>query len=199
MSKKLKVNSIVKNDSLSYLNGFTVNYSTQSSDKKWEMVSRSSLERLENEIFHNKSYCDAVMIFAKNQTSDRVVLLKEYRVSAGKYVYMLPAGLVDPNEDIGTAAKREFKEETGLDLEVKKITRERFTSIGITNEKISIAYGYYEGIPSNIYQEESEDAEILLVDRDMAIEILENEEVSIRTAMILEHFFNLNDFIKEKF
>lgn len=195
MSEKLKIRSIRKTNSLSYLNGFIVDYSTPSSEKTWEMVSRSGKERLESELFNNKSYCDAVMIFAKNREGTKLVVLKEYRVTAGKYVYMLPAGLVDSGEDLEMAAKREFKEETGLNLEIVKINKERYTSIGLSNEKLATAFGYYEGIPSKEHQEDSEDAEILLVDKEMAIDILDNGEVSIRTAMFFEHFFNLNDFI----
>ena len=195
MSNKLKIDSVNKVDNLNYLNGFIVNYSTPNSTKTWEMVSRKGKDRLENEIFAGNSYCDAVMVFAKNREATKLVVLKEYRVTAGKYVYMLPAGLVDPNENLEVSAKREFKEETGLDLEVVKISKERYTSIGITNEKIAIAFGYYSGNPSKNFQEESEDAEILLVDKEMAIDILKNGEVSIRTAMLLEHFFKLNDFI----
>lgn len=195
MSKKLNITSIKKTDSLSYLNGFIVNYNTPNSKKTWEMVSRSGKDRLESELFDDKSYCDAVMIFAKNRESTKLVVLKEYRVTAGKYVYMLPAGLVDSGENLDLAAKREFKEETGLELEIVKINKERYTSIGLTNEKLAIAFGYYEGTPSKEHQEESEDAEILLVDKDMAIDILRTGEVSIRTAMLFEHFFKLNDFI----
>ena len=195
MSNKLKINSVRPTDSLAYLNGFIVDYSTPSSDKTWEMVSRGGIDRLESELFSNKTYCDAVMIFAKNRESSKLVVLKEYRVTAGKYVYMLPAGLLDPGENIELAAKREFKEETGLDLDIVKIEKERYTSIGLTNERIAIAFGYYDGNPSKENQEASEDAEILMVDREMAIEILRDGEVSIRTAILFDHFFNLNDFI----
>ncbi|MGB3366840.1 MAG: NUDIX hydrolase [Acidaminobacteraceae bacterium] len=195
MSSKLKIKSIRNTDSLAYLNGFIVDYSTPSSDKTWEMVSRGGKNRLESELFCNESFCDAVMIFAKNKEGTKLIVLKEYRVTAGKYVYMLPAGLVDSGENLEVAAKREFKEETGLDLDIVKISKERYTSIGISNEKIAIAFGYYQGIPSKENQEDSEDAEILVVDKEMAIEILKSGEVSIRTAMFFEHFFNLNDFI----
>ena len=196
MSKKLKIDSVIKIDKLDYLNGFVVNYSTPTSKKTWEMVSRSGKERLENELFDNKSYCDAVMIFAKNRDATKLVVLKEYRVTAGKYVYMLPAGLVDSGENLEVAAKREFKEETGLKLEIVKVNKERYTSIGLSNEKLATVFGYYEGTPSKEHQEDSEDAEILLVDKEMALDILETGEVSIRTAMFFEHFFDLNDFIK---
>lgn len=196
MSKKIKINSIKEIKELNYLKGFLVEYDTPVSSKTWEMVSRHGLQRLEDEIFSGGSYCDAVMIVAKERENGKLAILKEYRVTAGNYVYMFPAGLVDSGESIESAAIREFKEETGMELEVHSVTRERYTSIGLTNEKISIVYGYFSGTPSNVYLEESEDAQAIIIGKDEAEDILEKGEVSIRSAMLLEHYFNLNDFMK---
>lgn len=196
-SKKLKVKKVKKIDKLKYLNGYEIEYTGNNKEKKWELVSRAGLERLENEIFNNKSYSDGVMIFATNKLKDKVVLLKEYRVSAGRYLYTLPAGLCDGLEDIEISAKREFKEETGMEFKCEYLEKERYTSVGIINEKVSIAYGYYSGFPSKEYQEDSEDAEIEIVDKTKAKEILKNHEVTIRSALILENFFKLNKFIND--
>lgn len=195
MSEKIKISKVKEIKELNYLKGFLVEYDTPVSKKTWEMVSRHGLDRLEDEIFHGGSYCDAVMIVAKERETGKLVLLREYRVTAGNYIYMFPAGLVDRGESIESAAIREFKEETGMDLQVHSVTKERYTSIGITNEKISIVYGFFTGVPCMKYLEESEDAEALIIGKEEAIKILETEEVSIRSAMLLEHYFNLNDFM----
>lgn len=196
MSKKINISAIKEIKELNYLKGFLVEYDTPVSKKTWEMISRHDLDRLKDEIFQNGSYCDAVMIVAKERETGKLAILKEFRVTAGNYIYMFPAGLVDSGESIENAAIREFKEETGMELEVHSVTKERYTSIGITNEKIAIVYGFFKGTPSMKYLEESEDAEALIIGREEAIEILENEEVSIRSAMLLEHYFDLNDFMK---
>src|SRR5579871_6363221 len=45
----------------------------------------------------------------------RLVLLREYRVPIADYVYALPAGLPDSGESLEDAARRELREETGLE------------------------------------------------------------------------------------
>ncbi len=196
---KIKVEKIRKIEKLEYLNSFIIEYTGKDNAiRNWELVSRSKIDRLENEIFNNKSYSDGVMIFACNRERTKLVILKEFRVSAGKYLYTLPAGLVDNDEEIEVAAIREFKEESGLDIEIVSIEKERYTSVGIINEKVSVAYGYFSGTPSKEFQEASEDAEIEIIDRDRAINILKNEEISMRTALLIENFFQINKFINNK-
>jgi 8-oxo-dGTP pyrophosphatase MutT (NUDIX family) len=43
----------------------------------------------------------------------RVVLVRQYRHGAGRAALELPAGVIDPNEDALSAARRELEEETG--------------------------------------------------------------------------------------
>lgn len=180
---------------LKYLNSYCITYTTKSGAvRQWELVSRGDLQRVEAEIFQGASFSDGAMIAAINRARTHIVLLREYRVSQGRYVYALPAGLSDPGETIEEAAVREFKEETGLDLEIASVARERYASVGIIDEKITMVYGYYSGMPSQALQSDNEDAEILIVDREAAKALLKNEEVPIRTALVLEHFFKLNPF-----
>ncbi|MDM8533712.1 NUDIX hydrolase [Clostridiaceae bacterium HSG29] len=198
-NSKIKIGKIKKTERLEYLNSFIIEYTGKDNVKRnWELVSRDKIDRLKNEILNNKSYSDGVMIFACNRERTELVILKEFRVSAGKYMYTIPAGLVDNDEKIEIAAIREFKEETGMDIEIVSIEKERYTSVGIINEKANVAYGYFSGIPSKEFQEASEDAEIEIINKDMAIDILKNQEVSMRTALLMENFFNINKFINEK-
>lgn len=194
----MKIKFIEKIKEFKYLNGYRIHYKTKNNtDRTWEIASRGDESRLEKELFHHHSYTDGAMVFATNAEKDKVVVLKEFRVSAGKYIYMLPAGLIDPNENIFDAAIREFKEETGLTLEPKYVEKERYTSVGIINEKVNIVYGYFSGIPSKAYQEESEDAEILIIDKEEAIRILKEEEVPIRTAMLLQLHYKIHPYFNE--
>lgn len=45
--------------------------------------------------------------------TDQVVLIRQYRPGLGDVHYEIPAGVVDPGEDIEAAARRELGEETG--------------------------------------------------------------------------------------
>jgi len=193
----MKTLSVQKLDKLKYLNSFNITYRTKSgASRDWELVSRDGIERLEAEIFHHKSFSDGAMIAATNISKDCIVLVREYRVSAGKYIYSLPAGLSDEGESIEMAAVREFKEETGMDFEPIYTSKERYASVGITNEKVNIVYGYYSGEPSGDYLSDNEDIDVIFVDKSKATQLLESEEVPIRTALVLENLFQLNPFLK---
>lgn len=196
---KLKVVDVTQKDKLDYLHGFEIQYLNKNGEiKQWELVSRSGIERLKAEIFEGRSYSDGAMIFACNHEKDKVVMLKEFRVSAGRYVYMLPAGLADDEEPIETTSKREFFEETGMDFEFVYASKPRYVSVGMVNERVTIVYGYGIGQFSTRNQSENEEAEVLWVDRTLAKTLIEQEEVSIRTALLLESFFKLNDFFEKR-
>lgn len=198
MSEKLKIQAIRPIKSLRYLNSFEIEYETIGGKKKtWELVSRQGVNRLENEIKNHQSYTDGAMMFAMNDSKDKIVMLKEYRVSAGRHIYMFPAGLIDEGESIKEASIREFKEETGMQFFPEYVEKERYVSVGIVNERVNIVYGKYSGEPSKENQEDSEDAEILLIDSKEARRILDEEEVSIRSAMLLQNFFKIHPFFDE--
>ncbi|MDW7662831.1 MAG: NUDIX hydrolase, partial [Bacillota bacterium] len=159
---KLKIISVKPTERLKYLHSFEIEYSTKTGrTAKWELASRSGLERLEKEIFKHERFTDGAMIFATNREKTQMVLLKEFRVTAGRYVYTIPAGLIDPDESIEMAAIREFKEETGMDFSPQYVDRSRYVSVGIVNECINIVYGYFSGEPSSEFLTDEEDAQAI--------------------------------------
>jgi ADP-ribose pyrophosphatase len=89
---------------------------------------------------------DAVAILAI-LPDNKVVILRNNRPPAGKELYELPAGKIDPGEDAATAAKRELQEETGYLAERLEFVGALYTSPGITTEKIHcfIATGLTKG------------------------------------------------------
>jgi ADP-ribose pyrophosphatase len=199
MHTPIKITAIKKKQSLEYLHAYSIFYTSKSGIlREWELVSRQGIERLQGEIFNHKVYTDGAMIFATNSDKTEVVLIKEYRVSAGKYLYVLPAGLIDEGESVAHAAIREFKEETGLSLKVHSVSKSRYVSVGIVNERINVVYGFYSGLPSKDFQSDSEDADIVFIDKNKARHILEFEDVPVRTAMLLENFFHLNTFMDKE-
>ncbi|MBS7528041.1 NUDIX hydrolase [Fusibacter paucivorans] len=193
---KLKVTDVRSIEKLNYLKAYEISYKTKSGkDAKWELVSRAGLDRLQSEIFQKSRFSDGVMVFAVDETHTKVAMIKEFRVSAGGYVYMFPAGLINQGEELAATAKREFFEETGLSLELVHLSPARYVSVGIVNECVNVAFGYYSGIPSKQHQEDKEEAEIVFIDKAMAQKILAEEDVTIRSAQLLEQFFDLNPFM----
>lgn len=198
MRDKLEIIEVKQIPSLKYLYTYEIRYLNRKGEEKiWELVSRKGIDRLEDEIFRHEKYSDGTMIVATNQDKTHTVMIKEFRVSAGQFIYMFPAGLSDPDETIEITSKREFLEETGMSFELKTVSEARYTSVGIINEKVEIAYGYYSGEPNSVHQTADELIEVVLVDRELAKHILKNEEISIRSALILENLFQLNPFINE--
>lgn len=81
---------------------------------------------------------DAVTIIPFYENGD-IVFIKQFRPAIGRYIYELPAGLIDPNENPEESVKRELKEETNLDAkEISLLLSPRFLSCGLTDESSSI-------------------------------------------------------------
>ena len=62
---------------------------------------------------------DGVIVYATYE--DKVVLVRQYRYPVGGYVYEFPAGLVEPGEDVVTAAKREMN--SGVSISGSRLPR----------------------------------------------------------------------------
>jgi ADP-ribose pyrophosphatase len=77
----------------------------------------------------------------------RVLLVKQYRLPARKYLWELPAGRVDRGEKPLAAAKRELAEETGYRAKKFEKLAEFYPSPGFLAEKMTIylATGLTEG------------------------------------------------------
>lgn len=76
----------------------------------------------------------AVVIVAYQEANDEYLLIEQYRDAVGQALLEVPAGMVDPNEDHETAARRELREETGYEAGALRYLGSTFTSPGFTNE-----------------------------------------------------------------
>ena len=57
---------------------------------------------------------DPVVAIVAVDADGRVVLVRQYRLATEQVLLEVPAGLVDPGEEIEPAAQRELQEETGM-------------------------------------------------------------------------------------
>lgn len=176
---------------LQYLKTFRLHYEDRSGRLRiWEMVSRSGRERLEKDLAGG-NHSDGPMIVAWNEEKTHVVMIREYRVVAGREIVTFPAGLCDKGESVLDAAVREFKEETGMDFHYIAQEGPRYTSVGLSDEKVHTVYGTFTGELSQKYQEDSERIVPFLVDREEAIRLVNEAEMTVRSAFCLQMFFRI--------
>jgi ADP-ribose pyrophosphatase len=68
----------------------------------------------------------------------RILLVRQYRLPAGKYLWELPAGSVDPGEKPLQTARRELIEETGYRARTWRKLTTFFPSPGFVAERMTI-------------------------------------------------------------
>ncbi len=113
-------------------------------EKVYEMVSRD--RSLHDDVSLHDRPTDAVVMILTDPRNEHILLVKEFRCEAGKAIYGLPAGLIDPGETAEECAARELKEETGLDLiHVEDVLKGAFCAVGLSNETTSCVLGVADG------------------------------------------------------
>lgn len=193
MGKIKEITTLVETKFMSLYNIKYLNKSKK--EKSWIVASRKSKDVLEGIYLNNeRDKVDAVIICAYHKEKNKLVIIKEFRVPINKYIYELPAGLVDSDDDnFEKTVIRELKEETGLDIvEIKKdlSSNQVYLSPGMTDESAAFVYCICEGEISKDYLEDDEDIEAILVSQEEAKEILKNEEtpLDIRVYLALQSF-----------
>jgi ADP-ribose pyrophosphatase len=162
-------------------------------EKHWMIASRKGYDVLSDKYFNGKKDdIDAVVIAAFHKESKSLVLVRQFRIPLNDYVYELPAGLVDNNEKIEIAVKRELKEETGLKvLEFNKNlgNNQLYLSPGMTEESASLVYCICEGELSTDYLEEDEDITPIFVNVEEAKKLISKDvKIDIKAFMTLQSF-----------
>ena len=107
----------------------------------------------------------------------QILLIKQYRYAAGGYVYEIPAGKLDGDEDPLVCARRELQEETGCTAERIEHLYTFFTTPGFTDEKIHafMAVGLERGDTAH---EKDEFMSIETVNLSRALELIQRGELN---------------------
>ncbi|MCR4716789.1 MAG: NUDIX hydrolase [Lachnospiraceae bacterium] len=128
-----------------FIDRYDVTYETADGQTKvYEMISREhdldSHERLSN---HST---DAVVLIMHDESKEKILLNREYRMAAGEFVFNFPAGLIDPGENAIEAGKRELREETGLQIiKIEEVLIDSYSAVGFSNEKNQCVIGIAGG------------------------------------------------------
>ncbi len=178
-----------------FLNMYNLHYENKVGRKKMYHIASRGRDINALKISTRKNTPDGVIIYSiYGEKRDRMVLVRQYRLSIDDYIYELPAGLVDEGETYAQAGARELKEETGLDfepLEVDEMYHKPFvTTIGMTDESCATVYGYASGTVSADGLEDSEQLEVVLADRAEVRRILKEENVSMNCGYLMMHFLH---------
>ncbi len=177
----------IKKDELVYDGNFIKTYrrhftDKEGKDKVWEMVKRKSLGR--------------IVAIAAITDKNEILVEKIYRIPCEKYIFELPAGLMDKaGENEIEAITRELLEETGYKADkVELLTNGPFNT-GLTSDEMAVYLGLGAKKIQNPELEGAEDIEVLAIPLKKFLKfILENQKngnVDIKMAAAIP-------FLKEK-
>jgi 8-oxo-dGTP pyrophosphatase MutT (NUDIX family) len=106
----------------------------------------------------------------------RVVLLKQYRHALKRYIWEIPAGTLDPQEEVISCAKRELIEETGYSADRWHRLGEITPLPGYSDERIHVFLAT-ELQPAEQHLDEDEVIQVQEVEFLKALEMIANGEI----------------------
>jgi ADP-ribose pyrophosphatase len=124
----------------------------------------------------------------------RLVMVREFRVPVGDYIFAFPAGLLDPGESIEEAARRELREETGLEVVVvHRVTQPLYSSSGLTDEAVALIFVDACATPQTQPRLEAlEDLEVVLLDFAGICRLCDDRSARIEArAWLILHSYQL--------
>lgn len=176
--EKIRDGKYLKNYELTYIN-------KAGKEKKYEMVSRGNVETAD-ELGKRVSGVSIVAF-----CDERLLLLKEFRMSINKSIYNLCAGMLEEQETIEECIARELYEETGLSVKrIRKILPPSYAAVGISDMKTYIAFVDAEG-EFDDHTSDNESIQPGFYTRDEVKQLLNTEEFSSR-AQVIAYFFSEN-------
>lgn len=120
-----------------WLNLFAATFEHNGHSGRWLFASRHAQP-------HSDHPGDAVVIVPILRVPGeppRLVMVKEFRVPVGGYVFAFPAGLLEPDESIEETVHRELLEEAGMEVvAIKRVTQPLYSSSGMTDEAVAMAF-----------------------------------------------------------
>ena len=128
-----------------FITRYDVDYITaEGHGKTYEIISRNkniqTLEALQNRV------AESVVMILTDESGERILVNREYRMAMAQWIYNFPAGLIDPGETPEESARRELWEETGLSLtRIDDILDNSYSAVGFSNERNLCVFGTASG------------------------------------------------------
>ncbi|HKM03830.1 MAG TPA: NUDIX hydrolase [Lachnospiraceae bacterium] len=175
--EKVKDGKYLKNYEVTYLNKV-------GNEKKYEIVSRKELSSMED---LGKIPSGVSIVATKD---NKMLLLKEFRMSLNKSIFNLCAGMIDEGETIEQCIRRELYEETGLSVgKITKILPPSFSAVGFSDISTYIAFVEATGEFSD-HTSDNEKISCSFYSKEELAILLETEEFSSRSQMAAYFFSN---------
>lgn len=172
-----------------WLRLFRLHYRTKSgTERSWVMATRLPVPRCANGRFDRP---DAVVVAGYHIGRSKIVVTREHRVALGDDEYGFPAGLVDAGETVAEAARRELKEETGLDVvRFLRCGPPVYSTAGMTDESVAMVYVECDGEPSSEANHDSEVIDVLFASPEEAGRLCNDTSLKFdaKAWLVLDHF-----------
>lgn len=138
----------------------------------------------EQVLIHHPGASAVVPVLSDPQGADpQLLLIRQYRYATGDYLWEIPAGRLEPNEEPRHCAERELLEETGCRAERIQPLTWLWTTPGFTNEKIHlfVATGLTQGEAA---READEFMEVVPLQMSRVLEMIRDGEITDAKTMI---------------
>lgn len=116
-------------------------------------------------------------------TNQQVILVRQYRVGAGRALYEIPAGLLEPDESPEACAARELREEIGYRPGSLEALGGLYTAPGYTTEYIHLFLAQ-DLIHAPLAQDHDEFIEVVQMPLREAIHQIEKGEIADSKTVI---------------
>ena len=161
-----------------YLKNYELSYENKAGKlKKFEIVSRKELKDPED--LGRRVSGVSIVAFQ----DDKMMLLREFRLSINKEIFNLCAGMMEEGETLEACIARELYEETGLSVQrVLRILPPSYSAVGFSDTKTYIVFvetcGQFEDHTSD-----NEEIQARFYTREEVRQLLETAEFSSRSQM----------------
>ena len=191
MNSKIGINSIVAEVKNKFLSFYKINArDKEGKEISYSIASRNSEENLVAKTGVNTT--NAVMVIPRTDNF-KFLIIKQFRYAVNDYVYEFPAGLIDEGENCIKAGVRELFEETGYTgVRAKILVDCGYSSVGMTDESLSIIKVKCIGKPDYSHNEKIEDIEVLELSARELKELIKDKskKIDLKTALYISALNN---------
>lgn len=160
-----------------------------------EVLYETRLFQLKRNVYRKKmerifiNHPGAVTIIATTK-ENQLILIRQFRAPANTWLWEIPAGTLETNEDPMNCALRELEEETGFDSDHWSSLFEVYLAPGYSNERIHF-FRAREVYPVENARRGDDDEEIyyLLVDAEQAQVMMKRREIQDAKTIIALQFW----------